>query len=104
MVTVLATGVHIIINSGNSLPSSHFIWIDKYSSCMQRRSIILWRSGSLSHFLLSVGGTFVLIFIWRFTVQKVLAVSVMRKKVKKRKRFAVLEEQTTAVHGMCDPL
>ena len=35
-----------------------------------------------------LAGTFV--FIWRFTVQKLLAVSVLRKKVgKKRKRFAV---------------
>ena len=48
---------------------------------------MLWRSGGLSHFECRLAGTFV--FIWWFTVQKLLAVWVLRKKVKKRKRFAV---------------
>ena len=37
-------------------------------------------------------------------VQKLLAVLVLVKSKKKLKQFAVLEEQTMAVWGMCDAL
>ena len=52
----------------------------------------VYYTGSLSHFKCRFAGIFV--FIWRFTVQKLFAVSILmqkvkKKKKKKRKRFAV---------------
>ena len=53
---------------------------------------MLWRSGSLSHFKCRFAGIFV--FIWRFTVQKLLAVSVLMQKVKKTKEVWSFAECT----------
>ena len=62
----------------------------------EMRGLLNYDSLAVKPFL-SVGSGDDIAFILRFTVQKLLAALVLRKKVKKRKRFAVWEEQTMPV-------